>query len=144
DRFPTGGLEWKFGRRRVALRCARAGSAALPLCKGGRGTNGHGDPERGQQLTARKPATIESSEQCRKVGTHRRLLRNPRWKFSTQSMHRHRPLKELTAVSSMMDIISIMEDAGSDLNRRITDRVRELRAAQGLSLEGLASKSGVS
>jgi transcriptional regulator with XRE-family HTH domain len=31
-----------------------------------------------------------------------------------------------------------------DLNRRIADRVRELRAAQGLSLDSLASKSGVS
>jgi transcriptional regulator with XRE-family HTH domain len=44
----------------------------------------------------------------------------------------------------MMDMTSIMEDAGSDLNQRITGRVRELRAAQGFSLEGLASKSGVS
>src|SRR2546421_9916981 len=32
----------------------------------------------------------------------------------------------------------------SDLNRRIADRVRELRAAQGLSLDALAGKSGVS
>src|SRR2546423_1439365 len=32
----------------------------------------------------------------------------------------------------------------SDLNQRIAQRVRELRAAQGLSLDALASKSGVS
>src|SRR5881397_4238394 len=32
----------------------------------------------------------------------------------------------------------------SDLNQRIAERVRELRAAQGLSLDALASKSGVS
>src|SRR5262249_14554047 len=32
----------------------------------------------------------------------------------------------------------------SDLNQRIAERVRELRARQGLSLEALASKSGVS
>ena len=32
----------------------------------------------------------------------------------------------------------------SDLNRRIGDRVRELRDAQGLSLDALAGKSGVS
>ena len=44
----------------------------------------------------------------------------------------------------MMDIESIMEDTASDLNRRIALRVRELRAAQGLSLDALASKSGVS
>jgi transcriptional regulator with XRE-family HTH domain len=37
-----------------------------------------------------------------------------------------------------------MKDAGSPLNQRIADRVRELRAAQGLSLDALASKSGVS
>jgi transcriptional regulator with XRE-family HTH domain len=43
-----------------------------------------------------------------------------------------------------MDIASIMEDASSDLNARIAQRVRELRVEQGLSLEGLAGKSGVS
>src|SRR5205823_3043826 len=32
----------------------------------------------------------------------------------------------------------------SDLNQRIAERVRELRAAQGLSLDALAAKSGVS
>ncbi|MDG3007813.1 helix-turn-helix domain-containing protein [Paludisphaera mucosa] len=37
-----------------------------------------------------------------------------------------------------------MEDVASHLNRRIADRVRELRAASGLSLDGLAAKSGVS
>jgi transcriptional regulator with XRE-family HTH domain len=44
----------------------------------------------------------------------------------------------------MMDTPSIMEDTASDLNQRIAERVRELRAAQGLSLDALASKSGVS
>ena len=41
---------------------------------------------------------------------------------------------------------TIMEaaEAASDLNQRIADRVRELRAAHGLSLDALASKSGVS
>jgi transcriptional regulator with XRE-family HTH domain len=34
--------------------------------------------------------------------------------------------------------------AESDLNQRIANRMRELRAAQGLSLDALASKSGVS
>ena len=43
-----------------------------------------------------------------------------------------------------MDNTSIMEDGPSDLNRRIASRVRGLRAAQGLSLDGLAAKSGVS
>ena len=37
-----------------------------------------------------------------------------------------------------------MEEAASDLNQRIAERVRELRAAQGLSLDALAGKSGVS
>src|SRR5262249_13110284 len=44
------------------------------------------------------------------------------------------------------DIRPITMETGrpSDLNHRIAERVRELRAAQGLSLEALASKSGVS
>ena len=47
----------------------------------------------------------------------------------------------------MVDITSIIMEAvavASDLNQRIAERVRELRARQGLSLEALASKSGVS
>lgn len=44
----------------------------------------------------------------------------------------------------MMDITSTMEDTASGLNQRIAERVRELRAAQGLSLDTLARKSGVS
>jgi transcriptional regulator with XRE-family HTH domain len=37
-----------------------------------------------------------------------------------------------------------MEEVESDVNQRIASRVRGLRAAQGLSLDTLASKSGVS
>ena len=37
-----------------------------------------------------------------------------------------------------------MEDIALDLNARIAERVRELRAATGLSLDALASRSGVS
>jgi transcriptional regulator with XRE-family HTH domain len=44
----------------------------------------------------------------------------------------------------MVDIMSTMEETASDLNQRIAQRVRELRAAQALSLDTLASKSGVS
>jgi transcriptional regulator with XRE-family HTH domain len=44
----------------------------------------------------------------------------------------------------MMDTISIMVEPGSNLNRRIAERVRELRATQGLSLDALATRSGVS
>src|SRR5437899_1547513 len=40
--------------------------------------------------------------------------------------------------------MSILKEPASNLNRRIADRVRELRAQQRLSLDGLASKSGVS
>jgi transcriptional regulator with XRE-family HTH domain len=44
-----------------------------------------------------------------------------------------------------MDIVSsIMEATISDLNQRIAERVRQLRAAQGLSLDALSGKSGVS
>src|SRR5438132_9765945 len=44
----------------------------------------------------------------------------------------------------MVDIASIIKEAVSDLNQRIAERVRELRAARGLSLDALASKSAVS
>jgi transcriptional regulator with XRE-family HTH domain len=45
----------------------------------------------------------------------------------------------------MVDITSIiMEATTSDLNQRIAERVRELRAARGLSLDALAGRSGVS
>jgi transcriptional regulator with XRE-family HTH domain len=44
----------------------------------------------------------------------------------------------------MVDIKSIMEDTASHVNQRIAERVRELRAAHGLSLDALAGKSGVS
>jgi transcriptional regulator with XRE-family HTH domain len=37
-----------------------------------------------------------------------------------------------------------MKDPALDLNHRIAERVRDLRAEQGLSLDVLASKSGVS
>src|SRR5579872_6667924 len=37
-----------------------------------------------------------------------------------------------------------MKDAASDLNQRIAARVRELRGRQALSLDALATKSGVS
>src|SRR5215813_309471 len=44
----------------------------------------------------------------------------------------------------MVDGMSIMGEAAPDLNQRIAARVRELRAARGLSLDALAGKSGVS
>ena len=45
----------------------------------------------------------------------------------------------------MVDNASIMmESAAPDLNQRIAERVRELRAAHGLSLDALAGRSGVS
>src|SRR2546426_12282793 len=44
----------------------------------------------------------------------------------------------------MVDSKSIMEETAPDLNQRIAERVRELRAAHGLSLDALAGKSGVS
>jgi transcriptional regulator with XRE-family HTH domain len=47
-------------------------------------------------------------------------------------------------MSNMMDNTSTMQDTAPDLNQRIAERVRGLRAAQGLSLDALAGKSGVS
>jgi len=44
----------------------------------------------------------------------------------------------------MVEIVSTMRDATADVNHRIAERVRELRAAHTLSLDQLASKSGVS
>jgi transcriptional regulator with XRE-family HTH domain len=44
----------------------------------------------------------------------------------------------------MMDTNSSMKDTMPNLNQRIAERVRELRAAHGLSLDALATKSGVS
>lgn len=43
-----------------------------------------------------------------------------------------------------MDTISIMKESGSGLNQRIAQQVRDLRAARGLSLDALATRSGVS
>jgi transcriptional regulator with XRE-family HTH domain len=43
-----------------------------------------------------------------------------------------------------MDMMSTMEETASSLNQRIAERVRELRAAQALSLDALAERSGVS
>src|SRR5256885_13200402 len=44
----------------------------------------------------------------------------------------------------MVDSASIMGETASDLNQRIAERVRELRAARGVSVDALAGKSGVS
>ena len=44
----------------------------------------------------------------------------------------------------MMDSLSIMEDTATSLHQRIAERVRELRAGRGLSLDALAGRSGVS
>lgn len=52
--------------------------------------------------------------------------------------------KSLDADSSIVEDLSIMKEAASDLNHRIAERVRELRAAGGLSLDALAARSGVS
>lgn len=40
--------------------------------------------------------------------------------------------------------MSIMKDEGSNINRQIAGRIRQLRSAEGLSLDSLAAKSGVS
>ncbi len=66
--------------------------------------------------------------------------RSSRWKRCC------RPRGALTAFHMMEDDSIIMEAARSPavLNRRIAGRVRDLRAARGLSLEDLAARSGVS
>lgn len=51
----------------------------------------------------------------------------------------------LTKASNMLDDASTMKESpATTLDQRIASRVRELRAAQGLSLEALATRSGVS
>lgn len=50
----------------------------------------------------------------------------------------------LALLSIIVDIASSMTESGSDLNQRIAERVSELRAAMGLSLDALAERSGVS
>jgi transcriptional regulator with XRE-family HTH domain len=55
-----------------------------------------------------------------------------------------RPGDRALIYSIVMDIMSSMEESPSDLNLRIAERVRELRAARGFSLDALAAKSGVS
>lgn len=47
-------------------------------------------------------------------------------------------------ISNIVEYISNMKDSAPNLNQRIARRVRELRAAHGLSLDTLAAKSGVS
>ena len=47
--------------------------------------------------------------------------------------------KDLTDASNMMDSNSTIKEITSDLNHRLAERVRELRTAQGLSLETLAA-----
>src|SRR5437870_13007274 len=44
----------------------------------------------------------------------------------------------------MMDTVSTIERSVSDLNRRIAQRVQELRTARGLTLDTLAGRSRVS
>jgi transcriptional regulator with XRE-family HTH domain len=53
-------------------------------------------------------------------------------------------VRRLDLISLILDTTSNMTEEASDLNQRIAERVRELRAAQGFSLEVLARKSGVS
>lgn len=50
----------------------------------------------------------------------------------------------LDTYSNIMDIMSTLKELKSNLNERIAERVRQLRAEQGFSLDALASKSGVS
>lgn len=52
--------------------------------------------------------------------------------------------RALTANPVYWTIESTMQDLASDLNQRIAARVRDLRAASGLSLEALAGRAGVS
>jgi mannose-6-phosphate isomerase-like protein (cupin superfamily) len=47
-------------------------------------------------------------------------------------------------VSRVDDSSTMLEDVGADLSQRVAGRVRSLRAQQGLSLEALAARSGVS
>jgi transcriptional regulator with XRE-family HTH domain len=50
----------------------------------------------------------------------------------------------LDRLSTIPENVSTMEETHPDLNERIAERVRELRAARALSLDALAARSGVS
>src|SRR5256885_12453733 len=64
---------------------------------------------------------------------------------SVASFREKNPIKPLLDLNPIYwTNLSIMKDMSSHLNRRIASRVRELRAAHGLSLEALANKTGVS
>jgi transcriptional regulator with XRE-family HTH domain len=52
--------------------------------------------------------------------------------------------RDLTSNPLYWTNVSTLKEPVSSLNQRIADRVRELRAERGLSLDALASKSGVS
>jgi transcriptional regulator with XRE-family HTH domain len=52
--------------------------------------------------------------------------------------------EDLTRYPVWWTLESNMKDAAPDLHRRIAERVRELRAARGLSLDAAARRSGVS
>src|SRR5262245_13987007 len=54
------------------------------------------------------------------------------------------PEPPLTTSSTIVDTMSKMKEEDSDLHQRLAGRVRELRAARGLSLDALAGRSGVS
>src|SRR5262249_33755911 len=58
DRLPARRLERELGGRRIALGCSGASTSALPLRERRRRTNGRGDTECFQQLTARQPEAI--------------------------------------------------------------------------------------
>lgn len=65
------------------------------------------------------------------------MARLARWSSLAQQLR-------LDALSNIMDTESTMGETAYDLNQRIALRVRDLRAAQDLSLDALAGKSGVS
>jgi transcriptional regulator with XRE-family HTH domain len=54
------------------------------------------------------------------------------------------PMVPLDTICNVWTIVSTMLDNADDINQRISSQVRRLRAATGLSLDALATKTGVS
>ena len=72
------------------------------------------------------------------VRPRRRRRQDPGARRHHRTLNPGRP--GLDAGSSMVDSVSTMEETASGLNERIAERVRELRAARGLSLDALAAQ----
>lgn len=54
------------------------------------------------------------------------------------------PCGSLDTISNLLDTLSLVRELDEGINKRIANRIAELRSARGLSLDAAAAKSGVS